>query len=115
MATALQNQNAAPAVNLNPIAGQLANFKDFKAVGPPEFKGTNNHIEAQTWVNEMERVFEVVRVADQQKTAFATFMLKGEAGYWWEANKNRAGEGTVTWDRFKEIFFETYFPECYEE
>ena len=50
-------------------------------------------------------------MADEQKTGFATFMLKGEANYWWKANKTRAGEGIITWERFKEVFFETYFPE----
>ena len=59
----------------------------------------------------MEKVFDVARVADEQKTSFATFMLKGEASYWWKANKGRAGEGIVTWEKFKELFFENYFSE----
>ena len=37
LATALQNGNATPTENPNPTIGQLASFKDFKAVGPPEF------------------------------------------------------------------------------
>ena len=59
----------------------------------------------------MKKVFDVARVTDEQKTSFATFMLKGEASYWWKANKGRVSEGIVTWDRFKELFFENYFPE----
>ena len=38
-------------------------------------------------------------------------MLKGEASHWWKANKGRAGEGVITWERFKELFCENYFPE----
>ena len=52
----------------------MANFKDFKLVGPPEFAGTLNPIEAQTWIEEIEKVFEVARVAEEQKTGFATLM-----------------------------------------
>ena len=89
-----QQSEAAP-------AGHLVNFKDFKLVGPPEFSGSTDPIEAQTWIEEMEKVFDVARVAEEQKTSFATFMLKGEASYWWKANKGRAGEGVITWEKFK--------------
>ena len=97
-------------MNNQPQAPPNTTFKDFKAVGPPEFKGSRNPIEAQTWVMEMEKVFDVARVREDQKTAFATFMLKSEASYWWQANKMRGGEGIITWERFKEMFFEMYFP-----
>ena len=108
LAEALQNR---PQCVEEPSIGHLVNFKDFKLVGPLEFSGSIDPIEAQTWTEEMEKVFEVARVADEQKTAFATFMLKGEASYWWKANKGRAGEGIITWERFKELFFENYFSE----
>lgn len=48
-------------------------------------------------------------MVEEQKIGFATFMMKGEANYWWKANKGRAG--VISWDRFKELFFENYFPE----
>lgn len=37
-------------------------------------------------------------------------MLKGEANFWWEANKARASAGVITWEIFKEIFCKNYFP-----
>lgn len=86
----------------------LANFKDFKAVGPPEFRGSAGPIEAQTWVNEIEKAFIIARVDEGQKTVFATYMMKGKANFWWEANKTRAGEEEITWDMFKNLFFENY-------
>ena len=95
---------------INPPAGHMASFKDFKSVGPPEFKGSTEPMEAQSWVKEVEKAFVIARVGEEQKTAFATYLLKGEANFWWEANQNRAGEGVVAWDRFKEVFFENYFP-----
>ena len=65
-------QTRPPPVVVQPApqtAPHLANFKDFKLVGPPEFQGTLNLIEAQTWIEEMEKVFEVARVAEEQKTS----------------------------------------------
>ena len=76
-------------VNQPQVQGTM--FKEFKALGPPEFKGSVNPIDAQTWVMEMEKVFDVARVNEDQKTAFATFMLKVEAIYWWQENKVRGG------------------------
>lgn len=76
-------QTGAPAAR-NRLANRLVNFKDFKAVGPSEFKGTIYPIEAQTWVSEMEKAFVISRVAEEQKTDFATYLIKGEANYWWE-------------------------------
>ena len=95
----------------NQAGNQLANFKDFKAVGPPEFRGTADPIEAQTWVKEIEKAFVIARVAEEQKIIFATYLMKGEANYWWEANQNKVGTGIVTWEAFKKLFFENYFPE----
>lgn len=58
-------------VNENSVA-PIITFKDFKNVGPLEFKGTIEPIEAQVWVIEMEKVFKIVRVGEDQKTIFAT-------------------------------------------
>ena len=80
---ALQNRN--PITNVpNPVqpANRLVAFKDFKSLGPPEFQGVVNPIEAQTWIREIEKFFEVANEAEGQKTVFATFMLKEEASYW---------------------------------
>ena len=89
---------------------RVTTFKDFKSVGPPEFKGTTDPIEAQTWVKEIEKAFVITNVEEGQKVAFATYLMKGEANFWWEANQARADIGNLTWERFKEIFFENYFP-----
>lgn len=103
-------ENPPPA---EPNTPKVTLFKDFKLVGPPEFKGTNELIIAQTWITEIEKVFKVTKVNDEQKIDFATFFLKEEANHWWEANKNRVGLGIISWDRFKEILFENYFQISY--
>lgn len=58
----------------------------------------------------MEKSFEILSITEAQKTVFATFLLKGEANYWWEAKKNTETDAIVTWERFKQLFLEKYFP-----
>ena len=58
-------------------------------------------IEAQAWIKEIEKAFSIVGVEEDQKTAFATYLFKGEANFWWEANQFRAGEGVVAWARLR--------------
>ena len=74
-----------------PRAVPVTTFKDFKSVGPPEFTGTTDPIVAQTWIKEIEKAFTIARVGEDQKTIFATYMMRGEANYWWETNQQRAG------------------------
>ena len=67
-----QQQRAAPSV---------VTFKQFQAVKPPEFKGSADPMEANEWIKEMEKAFELVRAGAEQKTKFASYFLKGEANY----------------------------------
>lgn len=99
------NRNGAN-IPVNPAIVHATTFNDFKSVGPPEFKGTTDPIEAQTWVKEIEKTFVIANVEEGQKTSFTTYMMNGEANFWWEANQARAEMENVTWTRFKEIFFE---------
>ena len=104
-----QNQNSEPPHNV-----VASSFKAFQSIRPPEFKGTADPVEARAWLKEMEKSFEILQVADDQKTVFATYMLKGEANFWWEAKKNLEGDGVVTWERFSKLFLDKYFPKYME-
>lgn len=63
----------------------------------------------------MEKTFEIVCVEETQKNVFATYLLKGEANYWWEAKQNMEMDAIVTWERFKKLFFDKYFPRFMED
>ncbi|XP_017256323.1 uncharacterized protein LOC108225879 [Daucus carota subsp. sativus] len=89
-------------------------FKAFQAVRPLEFKGTTDPIVARTWLKEIEKAFEIVGVEDEKKTLFATYMLKGEANFWWEARRGLEGTGIITWDRFTKLFLDKYYPKYLE-
>ena len=89
---------------------QAVTFKSFQVVNPPEFKGTADLVEAQAWIKEIEKAFDLVGVEENQKYKFASYYLKGEANYWWESVKALEEVEAVTWERFTELFLEKYFP-----
>ncbi|XP_074382738.1 uncharacterized protein LOC141724478 isoform X2 [Apium graveolens] len=90
-------------------------FKTFQAVNPPEFKGSLELIEANVWLKEIEKAFALVKVKEEQKVEFASYYLKNEATYWWKMVKILEGTNVITWERFKELFLEKYFPQFVQD
>ena len=114
-----QHINVVPEPNRNqnldvPNNVVASSFKAFQSLRPPEFKGTVDPVEARAWLKEMKKSFEILQIADDQKTVFAIYMLKGEANFWWESKKNLEGEGIITWERFSKLFLDKYFPKYME-
>ncbi|KAJ4702887.1 Cellular nucleic acid-binding protein [Melia azedarach] len=87
--------------------------EQFRKLQPPFFEGSINPLVAEEWVRELEKIFRLIDCTDQQKVTCATYMLKGSASHWWEmTSRAQDMEGyNVTWDRFKELFDEKYFPQ----
>ncbi|KAL8120801.1 hypothetical protein AgCh_017835 [Apium graveolens] len=50
------------------VAPPAVTFKQFQAVKPPEFKGSVDPVEANAWLKEMEKAFELVGAGTEQKT-----------------------------------------------
>ena len=62
-------------------APHAATFKSLQSVQPPEFKGTQDPVGAQTWIRESEKAFALARVSDDKKTEYVSYYLKNEANY----------------------------------
>ncbi|XP_074378265.1 uncharacterized protein LOC141719786 [Apium graveolens] len=88
----------------------VTTFKTFQSVKPPKFRGTQDLVEAHVWLKEMEKAFALTNVEDNQKVEYATYFLKGESNYWWETAKALEVVEVITWDRFKRMFSDKYFP-----
>ncbi|XP_057954074.1 uncharacterized protein LOC131148380 [Malania oleifera] len=62
----------------------------------------------------MEKILTVLNYTEQQKVFFTTFKLAREAERWWHAMKlleeQRAVPIAMTWDHFKQVFYDRYFP-----
>ena len=86
--------------------------KQFKELGPPEFHGKPDPLQAEAWVKQITKIFDVLRCTEDQKVPFATFMLRGEADHWWESIKRTHHMALeMSWAEFQELLNEKYFSE----
>ena len=85
---------------------------EFKRLSPPTFEGTTEPMEAEKWIIKMEKVFEVLECSEGEKMAYAAYMLRGDAYAWWRLEDDKHGQETEpwTWELFKSVFYEKYFP-----
>ncbi len=86
---------------------------------PPSFAGGLNPLEAEGWIQKLEKIFEFLGCTDEQKVKFATYMLEGLAEFWWKSEKRlllggrTKIEAPITWDKFVESFYEHYFTKTF--
>ncbi|XP_057972696.1 uncharacterized protein LOC131160832 [Malania oleifera] len=75
--------------------------------------GSVDLIQAKNWIEEIEKILDVLNCTKKQKVAFATFKLTGKAERLWKLVKmleeHRLTPMVLMWARFKDIFFEWYF------
>ena len=92
-----------PAMQM-PEAGAMprATIKQFQQLRPPTFYGTSDPMAAESWLLGIERIFEVLPCAEEQKVVFATFTFEGAALMWWQLKKPL--EQVWLWPRFLEVF-----------
>lgn len=84
-----------------------------KRLKPPTFKGVVNPSIVESWIMQIEKIFDVLRCAEDQKIPFATFIFEGEAEHWWRMMKRillERKEEPLTWDVFLEAFYDKYSP-----
>ncbi|XP_074327696.1 uncharacterized protein LOC141665607 [Apium graveolens] len=93
-----------------PPPANVTTFKAFQSIKPPEFRRTQDPIEAHAWLKELEKAFALTNIGDNQKVVYVTYFLKGESNYWWESAKALEAAEVITWDRFKRMILDKYFP-----
>ena len=103
----------------NPNRGEVGGAVEYQGLdrfqrnNPPSFNGGYNPDGAQNWIREIEKIFRVMACPERQKVAYGAYILVEEAEYWWENTRQclEAEGQDVTWDVFKRVFLEKYFPE----
>lgn len=84
-----------------------------RKLSPPSFNGSSDHVEAYEWIVSLEKIFEILECSDDElRVSTAIFMLEGPAYNWWRMIRPKTDDGgQLTWDGFKKIFYQRYFPE----
>ncbi|KAG5536039.1 hypothetical protein RHGRI_023734 [Rhododendron griersonianum] len=111
---AQQNQPP-PVVIGEPARVGPISIKDFQKMKPPTFEGGIDGLKAYNWVQGMEKIFSVIQAQcpETHKVVLATYNFEGEAHRWWLQQRER--EQNMNWTRFKEIFYEKYFPQTLKD
>ncbi|XP_028085435.1 uncharacterized protein LOC114286467 [Camellia sinensis] len=96
--------------NNNDIINLTQKFMKMK---PSTFLGGIEPLKVETWLLEIEKLFEVFPCSVTQKVFLATYTLKDEARRWWRLVRNNNGD--MTWVQFNKIFYNKYFPQCFRD
>ncbi|XP_057811494.1 uncharacterized protein LOC131025719 [Salvia miltiorrhiza] len=90
--------------------------EQFRRYNPPRFDGRSGPLAMEEWIRELERIFEHIECTDAHKVSCAVFQFCEDASHWWESFKRSMTEQArqgLTWNRFKEIVTNQYFPRSY--
>ena len=75
---------------------------------------------AENWLLKMEKLLRALECTDAQKVLYATYALQGSVDRWWSSTepllRTELGRDTpITWEKFKEVFNRTYFPDVVKD
>ena len=82
----------------------------YRNMGGITFSGEESIRKTQAWIRSAEKIFDGLKLRDDQKRLLASWALKDEALFWWDSVTENNPEGDITWDRFKVIFLERFTP-----
>ncbi|XP_066375287.1 uncharacterized protein [Miscanthus floridulus] len=90
---------------------QYSTFKDFMDTKPPIFKEAAELLEANEWINTMEKKFCLLRLTETLKTEYVAHQLQGPIGIWWSHHRNTyPTNAQITWAQFTTAFCGNYIP-----
>ncbi|MCH90386.1 TIR-NBS-LRR resistance protein, partial [Trifolium medium] len=132
MATAMTQQSAATAQQAATAAQQAAaraqreairdqreeaaaaarELRDFSQYNPPKFNGEHDPDKADRWLENIEKIFEMLHCTDVKKVEYGTFLLRAEAESWWRGERQimENNHEVLNWESFKQKFLGKYFP-----
>ena len=91
--------------------GGLNNLQRFMAYHPLKFRGEGDLMVTDHWFLQVERVLEAMEItSDTTRIRLAAFQLEGESEVWWDWVKVSRDVETMTWEEFRELFMNKFFP-----
>ena len=76
-------------------------FEQLRKLRVVPFCGTLDPAEAESWLENTERVFDLMQCTAEEKYDYAVFLLQGDAYNWWKTvPQSRVQQPVLTWDDF---------------
>ena len=105
------SSTAAPAGRAGGQHGQ-GSLADFQRTNPPVFSSSQDPMEAEDWLREIEKKLLIAQCSKREKVLYASYQLNGPASIWWDNFLAIQPTGhTPTWHEFTEAFHEAHIPE----
>jgi hypothetical protein len=83
----------------------------FHRLHPPKFEGSDNPLEVDDWLKEIEMKLKVVHASERDMVLLVVQQLIGPALAWWQSYKEINLETrTMIWDEFVKLFREHHIP-----
>ena len=69
-------------------------------------------MKADYWFRQVGKILEAMEMTfDATRIRLAAFQLEGESQVWWDWVKASRNLEAMTWEEFREVFMDKYFPE----
>lgn len=84
-----------------------------KVLRATTFSRTTNPVDAEKWMEMIDRCCEVMRCPDDMKVGLAIFLLQGGAYDWWCMIQSRQGDKAISWTEFRKFFYDKFYPRSF--
>ncbi|XP_073137390.1 uncharacterized protein [Henckelia pumila] len=107
----VENQMDATATPMETI------LKRFQSFRPPILKGTENLVDCEGWLDDIDPLFDSLDYSDDRQIRLVIHQLHGVAKKWWTSTKKAMeNRGTlINWILFKTEFYKRFFPVSYRK
>ncbi|XP_052723719.1 uncharacterized protein LOC108344536 [Vigna angularis] len=109
---ATRHNSGASSSNAAPPTAEWS-LESFLQHHPAKFSGKGLPDEADQWLRDIEKIFNAKRCPDENRLAYAEYLLTGEASHWWASARAilMDAQQPITWEVFRDKFYEEYFPD----
>ena len=83
-------------------------------LGAKPYEGNGDPEAAWSWLDRLNKIYEVMGCTDDQRVLFSSFLMEDRAKDWWDAVDRRHPDG-ISWDRFQQEFTDIYFPQSHKD
>ncbi|XP_073133376.1 uncharacterized protein [Henckelia pumila] len=99
------------------ITPMEAFLKRFQYFMPPYLNGKENPVDCESWLEDIDQLFESLDYSDDRRTRLVIHQLQGVAKSWWMTIKRaKENKGTaITWALFRADFYKRFFSVFYRK